>query len=109
MIGFGEITYKENIMTAKEIWKKASDKVLSEKTSLFLIGLWERWQDEQEYEDFKDYEAVIKKHFSEYKLSKFKKRPISFMIDIIPTVKMKVIVSRERGYIGVSTKCIREA
>ena len=40
-------------LTAEAIWERVQDKQLS-----FLMNLYERWQDEHEYEDFSDYRAA---------------------------------------------------
>ena len=39
-------------LPAEQIWKRVQDAQLS-----FLMNLYERWQDEHEYEDFNDYRA----------------------------------------------------
>ena len=40
-------------LTAETVWKHVQDTQLS-----FLMNLYERWQDEHEYEDFSDYRAA---------------------------------------------------
>lgn len=40
-----------------EVWNLVGEK------SEFLFGLWDRWQEEQEYEDIQDYLTAIQKHF----------------------------------------------
>ena len=40
-------------LPAEQIWKRVQDTHLP-----FLMNLYERWQDEQEYEDFNDYRAA---------------------------------------------------
>ena len=40
-------------LTAEAIWERVQDTQLS-----FLMNLYERWQDEHEYEDFSDYRAA---------------------------------------------------
>ena len=40
-------------LPAEQIWKRVQDTQLS-----FLMNLYERWQDEHEYEDFSDYRAA---------------------------------------------------
>lgn len=53
-------------MLAKELFKSI-DNTRAE----LLCGLWERWQDEKDYEDINDYLAVIQKYIpSAYKMSK---------------------------------------
>lgn len=42
-----------NALTAEEIWKRVQDTQLP-----FLMNLYERWQDEHDYEDFNDYRAA---------------------------------------------------
>ena len=45
------------MMTKKEIWEAINNG----KTSDFLFSLYERWQDEKEYEDIADYLVAIQK------------------------------------------------
>ena len=40
-------------LSAEEIWKRVQDTQVP-----FLMTLYERWQDEHEYEDFNDYRAA---------------------------------------------------
>ena len=40
-------------LPAEEVWERVQDTHLS-----FLMKLYERWQDEHEYEDFNDYRAA---------------------------------------------------
>ena len=42
-----------NALTAEVIWERVRDTQLP-----FLMNLYERWQDEHEYEDFSDYRAA---------------------------------------------------
>lgn len=48
----------------------------------FLINLAERWKDENQYEDFKDYEKVIKERFSKERygitITQVTKKPFGF-------------------------------
>jgi len=44
-------------MTRQEIWAAINE----DKTSSFFFSLYERWQDEKEYEDIADYLTAIQK------------------------------------------------
>jgi len=48
-------------MTKQEIWAAINE----DKTSNFFFSLYERWQDEKEYEDIADYLTAIKKSIPE--------------------------------------------
>jgi len=48
-------------MTRQEIWSAVN----TDNTSEFLFSLYERWQDEKEYEDIADYLAAIQKSVPE--------------------------------------------
>jgi len=48
-------------MTKHEIWAAVN----REKTSEFFFNLYERWQDEHEYEDKTDYLSALQKHIPE--------------------------------------------
>lgn len=53
-------------MSIKELWKKVNDEY-----ARFLMYLYERWQDEKEYEDIAEYLECIKKKIPEaYKITK---------------------------------------
>ena len=71
-----------------------------------LSGLYSRWQDEKQYEDFKDYSTVIKKkvesiiyhHCPSVKLEKVTKSPFGFIftVDSLPShVFQFKVTSRE--------------
>lgn len=59
-------------MTMNEVWKKTNE----EKVAKFICYLWERWQDEHEYEDINDYLKAIQSYIPE--ASKMMKRPFGF-------------------------------
>ena len=48
-------------MTKQEIWVAIN----TDKTSEFLFNLYERWQDEKEYEDIADYLTAFQKSISQ--------------------------------------------
>lgn len=53
-------------MIIDELWAK-----INKDNADLLCDLWERWQDEKEYEDIQDYLTVIQKHIPEaYKITK---------------------------------------
>ena len=57
-------------MTIKEAWKAVNDSANT------IFYLYERWQDEKEYEDIKDYLAVVQKSVpGAYKMTR---RPFGF-------------------------------
>ena len=59
-------------MTMNEVWAQTNEHGAAK----FIMYLWERWQDEREYEDINDYLAAVKKHVpSAYKMTK---RPFGF-------------------------------
>jgi hypothetical protein len=49
-----------------------------------MMYLYDRWRDEKEYEDFKDYEASMKNHVKDFpvKFMYGSKRPFSFTVRI---------------------------
>ena len=54
-------------MTKQEIWAAINE----EKTSNFFFSLYERWQDEKEYEDIADYLKAIQNSIPEaYSITK---------------------------------------
>ena len=59
--------------------------VNSDKVFNTLFNLHERWLDERKYEDFKDYEEVMKKSIEDIEGVKFikgSKRPFGFIVSI---------------------------
>ena len=53
-------------MIIDKLWEK-----INKENADLLCDLWERWQDEKEYEDIQDYLEVIQKHIPEaYKITK---------------------------------------
>ncbi len=53
-------------MLMNELWKNVNDNYAD-----LFFNLWSRWQDEKEYEDIRDYLAVIQKYIPEaYKITK---------------------------------------
>ena len=66
---------KESGMTKKQIWDKAND---DQFFNLFF-NLYCRWQDEKEYEDIRDYLAVIKKKIPEARA--MRKSPFGFIAE----------------------------
>ena len=64
-----------------------------------LCGLWERWQDEKDYEDINDYLAVIKNHLpSAYKMSK---RPFGVLCKC-DDGDLHIQVKRKGNYLNLS-------
>lgn len=67
-----------------EIQEIAKEVVNNEKIFNRLIYLYCRWQDEKQYEDFKDYEenlrALIKETFPDLKVYQVTKQPFGFKV-----------------------------
>ena len=62
--------------------KTKVDKILNdEKVMGTLISLYGRWQDEKEFEDWKDYEKAMSK-LVKYPFKKGTKRPFGFVIEV---------------------------
>ena len=47
----------------------------------FFVNLYSRWQDEKEYEDFADYEKVLKEKITELPIKSATKRPFGIKYD----------------------------
>lgn len=47
-----------------------------------LISLRDRWADEKEYEDIKDYQEVVQKLIVNYPILKMSKAPFGFVINV---------------------------
>lgn len=73
-------------------------KVLDEYSNL-LYNLYERWQDEKEYEDFNDYVEAFKKHIPE--TIKGTRRPFGFHIKCDNGI-LAVEVKRSGNYLKIN-------
>lgn len=82
-----------NNLKRKELWENATKAVL--KNSDFLTALYSRWQDEKSFEDFKEYETVIKNKFNQYKVADFKKRPFSFSLKLEDSFFMFISINNK--------------
>jgi hypothetical protein len=47
----------------------------------FLTNLYERWQDEKQYENFNDYKKVIKQQMKEFNIKNVTKRPFGIVFN----------------------------
>ena len=81
-------------MTAKELWEK-----INKEDAEMLCYLWERWQDEKEYEDINDYLAYAKKSIPE--AFEIHKRPFSIVCNCEDGL-LRVIVKRKGNYLALS-------
>lgn len=64
--------------TSKKITWESFGELLNKK-GVLLCNLWERWQDEKEYEDIEDYGKVIAKELG-FKSVEMSKRPFGFKV-----------------------------
>ncbi len=76
-------------------------KIINDVHGNFLFSLYERWQDEKEYEDFSDYAEVFKKKVPE--TIKGTKKPFGFMIKC-DNGTLHVIVKRKGNYLVIAFK-----
>lgn len=66
-------------MIRKEMRRGLS--IVNDKHLDFFVNLYSRWQDEREYEDFADYEKVMKEKITELPIKSATKRPFGFKYD----------------------------
>lgn len=80
--------------TAEQVTSAQSQvKAFVDKSTGLLASLYGRWQDEQEYEDIKEYGARIAKEFPEnWKLLGTTKRPFGVKVDT-GTVKFHITIN----------------
>jgi len=64
---------KATLMEVMSTWR------IVEQKQNELFYLYQRWQDEREYEDFADYTAQMKTYFPDFEFLKFNKRPFGFV------------------------------
>lgn len=81
-------------MTRNELWEK-----VNKENSTLLCNLWERWQDEKEYEDINDYLTVIQKHIPEAKI--ISKRPFGVNC-ICDDGNIKISVKLKGNYLTIN-------
>lgn len=65
----------------------------------YLCNLYERWQDEKEYEDINDYLTVIQKHIPEAKT--ISKRPFGITCEC-DDGKIKISVKVKGNYLTIN-------
>jgi len=68
-------------MEKEQVLKEVDNILNDEKIAGELLCLYDRWQDEKEYEDWADYEKVMKKLIN-HTFVKGTKRPFGFIIKI---------------------------
>jgi hypothetical protein len=81
-------------MTRKQLWEK-----VNKENSKLLCNLWERWQDEKEYEDINDYLTAIQKHIPEAKT--ISKRPFGVMC-LCDDGNIKISVKLKGNYLTIN-------
>lgn len=72
-----------------------------------LVYLYERWQDEWRYEDFKDYEEAMRKRLPVIEgmaFLKANKRPFGFYISLEGKKHLVFIKHHRRGYWSMAAK-----
>jgi hypothetical protein len=85
-------------MTVQELWKEIVDK-----HAILLCSLYERWQDEKQYEDINDYLIQIQKFIPQaYAITK---RPFGIYVKA-DTVVFKVNVIVKGKYLNLSCKVL---
>ena len=87
-------------MNTKEQWK-----IISEEVAKDLVYLYDRWQDECEYEDINDYLQAIKKHVpNAYEVTT---EPFGFKAKCDDGI-LKVWLSEEGDYVEFHAEFIKE-
>ena len=80
-------------MKMRDVWGKVN----VPKNAELICYLWERWQDEHEYEDFNDYFKAVKECIPE--ITKMTKRPFGFKAECSDGV-LTVTVRCEGDYLA---------
>jgi hypothetical protein len=79
------------------------DKAISKKEYQIFANLYGRWLDERKYEDFKEYEEVIKKVFSKFgKIVKISKSPFSVIIEAENKDLVRILGKGKSVSIGIN-------
>jgi len=78
--------------------------IVNDKHLDFFVNLYSRWQDEQEYEDFADYEKVIKEKITELPIKVATKRPFGIKYDY---EGFEIHIRIASGYLKASAKRIK--
>ena len=83
-------------MTTHELWRKVNSNDAD-----LLFNLWERWQDEKDYEDIQDYLLVIQKSIPE--AFKITKRPFGIVCKC-EDGNIHIFVKKVSDYIKLAAK-----
>lgn len=87
-------------MKANELWQKVNSEDAN-----FLFYLWERWQDEKEYEDIQEYLKAIQKSIPE--AFKITKRPFGIVCEC-DDGQMHIQIKRQGNYLKMFGKIKRK-
>ena len=89
-------------MTMQELWQKVNNEN-GGKIADLIFYLYERWQDESEYEDINDYLKAIQKHIPEaYKIHK---RPFGFTAKC-DNGNIQITVKEDGDYLQLVAKSV---
>ena len=94
-------------------FKETVTKIVNDEKLLNLLcNLDSRWNDEKEYEDWKEYSDLIKSNVEfiifdiDYKFVKATKRPFGLVIEI-ENVKVNFFLKKSRGYVNLAAKVVK--
>lgn len=85
------MTDQERMKTAETIYIQLE---------ILMSNLWNRWQDEKEYEDFEEYKKVVNKALIKYGalLTKMTKSPFAFTYSLSNAMYVVTIGARKYSY-----------
>jgi len=71
-----------------------------------LIYAYQRWEDEKEYEDFKDYQIYMQKVIPDYPIKKMTQRPFGFYITIGP-IYVRYTIKTDKTHIWTNREVMQ--